>query len=164
MRWYHLVVLICISLIISDTEHVFINRSLLAICMSSLEKLSIQFLCPPFDWIVWGWVGINWDDGVLLILFFHSFYYCGALIFFLFFWLCWVFVAVLGFSLVAASGDCSSLRYMGFSLCWLLLLQTMGSRRVGSVVVAHGLCSLMACGIFPDQGLNPCPLHWQVDS
>ena len=24
-------------------------------------------------------------------------------------------------------------------------------------------CS-MACGIFPDQGSNPCPLHWQADS
>ena len=24
-------------------------------------------------------------------------------------------------------------------------------------------CSV-ACGIFPDQGLNPCPLHWQADS
>ena len=22
----------------------------------------------------------------------------------------------------------------------------------------------MACGIFPDQGSNPCPLHWQADS
>ena len=21
-----------------------------------------------------------------------------------------------------------------------------------------------ACGIFPDQGSNPCPLHWQADS
>ena len=21
-----------------------------------------------------------------------------------------------------------------------------------------------ACGIFPDQGWNPCPLHWQADS
>ena len=86
------------------------------------------------------------------------------LIFFLFFFLlCWIFIAVLGFSLVVASGDYSSLQYMGFSLWWLLLLQSMGSRRAGSVVVAHGLCSLMACGIFPDQGLNPCPLHWQVD-
>ena len=71
---------------------------------------------------------------------------------------------MLGFSLVVASGDYSSLQYMGFSLWWLLLLQSMGSRRAGSVVVAHGLCSLMACGIFPDQGLNPCPLHWQADS
>ena len=30
-----------------------------------------------------------------------------------------------------------------------------------SVVVVHRLSS-KACGIFPDQGPNPCPLHWQV--
>ena len=34
----------------------------------------------------------------------------------------------------------------------------------GSVVVAHGLSCSAACGIFPDQGLNPCPLHWHADS
>ena len=34
----------------------------------------------------------------------------------------------------------------------------------GSVVAAHRLRSSMACGIFPDQGSNPCPLHWQGDS
>ena len=33
-----------------------------------------------------------------------------------------------------------------------------------SVVVAHGLSCSAACGIFPDQGPNPCPLHWQADS
>ena len=33
-----------------------------------------------------------------------------------------------------------------------------------SVVAARGLRCSAACGIFPDQGLNPCPLHWQVDS
>ena len=27
-----------------------------------------------------------------------------------------------------------------------------------------GLNCLVACGIFPDQGSNPCPLNWQVDS
>ena len=31
----------------------------------------------------------------------------------------------------------------------------------GSVVVAHRLNCLTACGIFLDQGLNPCSLHWQ---
>ena len=28
----------------------------------------------------------------------------------------------------------------------------------------HGLSCSAACVIFPDQGLNPCPLHWQADS
>ena len=34
----------------------------------------------------------------------------------------------------------------------------------GSVVVAHGLSCSAACGIFLDQGSNPCPLHWQADN
>ena len=33
-----------------------------------------------------------------------------------------------------------------------------------SVVVVHGLSCSEARGIFPDQGLNPCRLNWQVDS
>ena len=33
-----------------------------------------------------------------------------------------------------------------------------------SVVVEYGLSCSLACGIFPDQGWNPCPLPWQADS
>ena len=44
------------------------------------------------------------------------------------------------------------------------LVGSTGSRRADSVVVAHGPSCSAACGIFPDQGLIPCPLHWQADS
>ena len=80
------------------------------------------------------------------------------------YWLCWVFVSVRGLSLVAASGDHSSSRCAGLSLSQPLLLRSTGSRCSGSVVVAHGPSCSAACGIFPDQGSNPCPLHWQTDS
>ena len=79
-------------------------------------------------------------------------------------WLCWVFVSVRGLSPVAASGGHSSSRCAGLSLSRPLLLQSTGSRRPGSVVVAHGPSCSAACGILPDQGSNPCPLHWQADS
>ena len=69
-----------------------------------------------------------------------------------------------GFSLVAASRGHSSSRCAGLSLSWPLSLWSTGSRRAGSVVVAHGPSCSAACGIFPDQGSNPCPLHRQADS
>ena len=54
--------------------------------------------------------------------------------------------------------------YTLFAVCGLLIV-------VVSFVVEHGLqgawasvwCT-MACRIFPDQGGNPCPLPWQMDS
>ena len=69
----------------------------------------------------------------------------------------------------------------GFSLWWLFLLWSTGSRcsvvaacmfsscgswalRNGLSSQVHGFSCSVACGIFPDQGLNPCPLHWQADS
>ena len=45
-----------------------------------------------------------------------------------------------------------------------LSLRSTGSRRAGSIIVAHGPSRSAACGIFPDQGSNPRPLHWQADS
>ena len=87
-----------------------------------------------------------------------------ALIIFFFFWLCWVLVSVRGLSPVAASGGHSSSRCAGLSLSRPLLLRSTGSRRAGSAAVAHGPSCSAARGILPDQGSNPCPLHWQADS
>ena len=89
---------------------------------------------------------------------------CLKIPFFFFFWLCWVFVSVQGLSLVAASGGHSSSRCAGLSLSWPLPLRSTSSRHTGSVVVAHRPSHSAACGIFPDRGTNPCPLHWQADS
>ena len=69
-----------------------------------------------------------------------------------------------GLSLVVAGGGHSSSRCVGLSLSRPLLLRSTGSRRAGSVIVAHGPSCSAACGIFPDQGSNPRPLHWQADS
>ena len=98
------------------------------------------------------------------LLFFFLIYRSLNLFIFIYLWLCWVFVSVRGLSLVAASGGHSSSRCAGLSLSWPLLLQSTGSRHAGSVIVAHGPSCSAACGIFPDQGSNPCLLHWQTDS
>ena len=94
--------------------------------------------------------------------FFFFFFFLINLLIYL--WLCWVFVSVRGLSLVVASRGHSSSRCAGLSLSRPLLLRGTGSRRAGSVIVAHRPSCSAACGIFPDQGSNPCPLHWQVDS
>ena len=73
-----------------------------------------------------------------------------------------------GLSLVVGDGGSSLLWCVCFSLWGLLFLQrtgfrlrgfsSRGSRAIdaGSVVVVRGLSS--------EQGLNPCPLHWQANS
>ena len=89
----------------------------------------------------------------------------------------YLFLAVLGrrcgegFSLVAASEDDSLVAVLGFSRrrsqalgTWVSVVVAPELQSTESVVVAHRLCSSMACGIFPDQGLNLCLWHRQVDS
>ena len=65
-------------------------------------------------------------------------YILTFVLFLFFFWLRWIFVAVHGLSLVPASGGYSSLWCVGFSLQWLLLLQSMVSRHA----------SFSSCGIW----------------
>ena len=69
-----------------------------------------------------------------------------------------------GPSPAVASGGHSPSRCAGLSLSRPPLLRSTGSRRAGSVIVAHGHSRSAACGILPDQGSNPRPLHWQADS
>ena len=60
-----------------------------------------------------------------------------------------------GSSAVAVSRGCSPVAMRGLLI---------GVASPGSVVAAHMLCCLEACGIFLDQGLKWRLLHWQTDS
>ena len=78
----------------------------------------------------------------------------------------WLFLAALGLHCCSAFSRVVS---GVLSLLWLLLLQSTGSRRAGSVaealgpqsagslVVLHGLCCSAAHGSFPDRGSSLCP-------
>ena len=76
-----------------------------------------------------------------------SFYNLFILINLFYFWFYWVFITVCGLRIAVAS-----------------LLVELGLWSAGSVVVAYRLSCSLACGIFLDQGLNPCLLNWQADS
>ena len=89
---------------------------------------------------------------------------------FIYLWLYWVFVTARGLSLVEVSGSYSllvvhRLLISAASRCGARTLGHMGFSSCGS---CHGLSCSIACGIFPDQGLNLCsvcigrqiPYHW----
>ena len=100
-----------------------------------------------------------------------------VLILCIYLWLHWVFVAVYGLSLVAAMGDtlyvvvhatliaiASLVLKHGFQGAWASLVAVHGLQSAGLVAVTLGLSCPMVCGNFLDQGSNPWPLLWQVDS
>ena len=81
------------------------------------------------------------------------------------FWLCLVFVAAWGLSLLPAS--------RGYSLVVVsrppvVVASLVAEHRLWSVrvsaVITHRLSCPSVYGVFLDQGLNPSPLHWQADS
>ena len=75
---------------------------------------------------------------------------------FIYFWLCWVFLAAPGRSLVAASGGLIFVATCGLLVAVLLLLaQALGG--------GFSSCPSPRENIV-DQGWNPCPQHWQGDS
>ena len=69
----------------------------------------------------------------------------------------------MGFSLAAESGACSWMCvWLPIAVASLVEHGLEGAR--ASAVVVHRLSCPGAGGIFPDQGPNPCLLHWQADS
>ena len=88
----------------------------------------------------------------------------------------WVFSAVQAFLQLQQAGAALQLSVWasncsGFSCCgtpalgpWASGAAAVRLQSTGSVMLAHGLGCSEACGIFPDQGLHPCLLHWLVDS
>ena len=73
------------------------------------------------------------------------------------YWLHWVFVAAHRLSLLVVSRGYSSLQCMGFSLWWLLLLPSMGSRCMGFSSCGRGAQQLwhLGCRVQAQQLWHP---------
>ena len=106
--------------------------------------------------------GLMQSHPLVWVFFFFFFWLLLPLLFYFYsiFWLLWVFVAAHGFSsscseqgLLSVCGAQAS-PCGGFSCSGAKVLG-----RAGFSSCVHRLSCTTACGIFPDQELNPCPLH-----
>ena len=57
--------------------------------------------------------------------------------------------------------SCSEAQALGV---WTLVVINARVLELKQWLQPTGFSYSEACGIFLDQGLNPCPLHWQADS
>ena len=87
---------------------------------------------------------------------------------FIYFWLCWVFIALCHLSLVAVSRSyscsvgaphCGGFSYGAWALGLPASVAAGGLSNCGT-----GLSCSLAYGIFLDQELSLCPLLWLADS
>ena len=92
---------------------------------------------------------------------------------FIYFWPCRVFTVACGlFSSCGEQGSSLAAVHQLLTAVASLLGKHMGFRKCNFLAAAcmgfssgvQGLSCSIACGIFPDQGSNPCHLHWQADS
>ena len=125
--------------------------------------------CPqPSTFVVELWIYIiNKIFGSLSLTQIMFLYIYIYIFFFFFFWLHWVFVAVRRLFSSCGERGYSSLRCVGFSLRWLLLLRNTGSRcagfsSCGTRALEHRLSSCGARALllrsmwdFPGPGLEP---------
>ena len=98
---------------------------------SELRTLWFSWTCE-IRLLIWAGEGSQGRKNHLnsFLIFLNKFIYFIYFLF-IYFWLRWVFIAVRGLSLGVVSGVYSLLRCAGFSLPWLLLLWSMGSRQAG---------------------------------
>ena len=82
----------------------------------------------------------------------------------LIYWLCWVFTAACGLSLLTVRGSHSSLWGAGFSPQWLLLSRSTGSGLTGFSSCGTQAQLLSAMWNHPSLGIEPVSLYWQADN
>ena len=161
-------ILICISLMIIDAEH--LSMYLLAICMSSLEK----YLFGSSSHLSIGWFAFYAIELHEFLIYFRYelliryviykyFLPCSRLPFHLlmvyFFrksFKSFKFIGCAGFSLCAQASQVqpagpSLWVWSGLPVAVVSPVVAHGQRSPGSIVVAHGLGCLSAHGIFPEQ-------------
>ena len=110
------------------------------------------------------WIAISFSSSNVYVWWVFFFF------FLIYFWLCWFFIAACRLSLVVESRGYScgefliamaSLVEQRLQRARVLVVVARGLQRSGSVFVVHRFSWPKVCGIFPDQGSNWCPPHWQ---